>query len=147
VPPQKNRSQKAYNETPFGPLTVINIHGVRTGWTVRHREVEEMLSGDVLSEQGPVILGGDFNTTDQSQTYHLVKRYLANTHDDAGCGFGFTFPARSRHLGRLSLFELLFPPLLRIDHIFYSRHFTVLKSCTASDSVGSDHLPVVAELA
>jgi vancomycin resistance protein VanJ len=145
--PQKNRSQKAQLETPFGPLTVINIHGVRTGWSIRHKGMEDLLREDVQSEEGPLILAGDFNTNEQSQTFKLIERYLANTHNEAGCGFGFTFPANSYSIPFWPNKLLAFPPLIRIDHIFHSGHFTALTACTLEDSGGSDHLPIIAELA
>jgi endonuclease/exonuclease/phosphatase (EEP) superfamily protein YafD len=89
----------------------------------------------------PIILGGDFNTSDQSQTYRLVDQYLNNAHWEASCGFGFTFPSSSSRLKR----KFLVPLLIRIDHIFYSTHFIPTSSRTLNDSGGSDHLPVVAE--
>jgi vancomycin resistance protein VanJ len=145
--PDKNRSQKAHLETPFGPLTVINLHGVRTGWSIRHKGIEDLLREDVQPEEAPLVLAGDFNTNEQSQTFKLIERYLANTHNEAGCGFGFTFPANSYSIPFWPNRLFAFPPLIRIDHIFHSGHFTALKACTLEDSGGSDHLPIIAELA
>jgi endonuclease/exonuclease/phosphatase family metal-dependent hydrolase len=48
-------------------------------------------------------------------------------------------------LGPLPRFPV--PALIRIDHIFHSSHFTALNAHMLNDSGGSDHLPVVAELA
>jgi vancomycin resistance protein VanJ len=145
----KNRSQKAVLEAPLGPVTVINVHAYKHGWLERHRLMEALLVEEVIPEKGPLILGGDFNTNDRSETYRMIQQHLTNAHAEAGCGFGFTFPTASkfwslRLLGSLPRFPL--PALIRIDHIFYSSHFTTLKSYTVSDSGGSDHLPVVAEL-
>jgi endonuclease/exonuclease/phosphatase family metal-dependent hydrolase len=136
-------------EAPLGPVTVVNVHAYKHGWLERHRLMEALLVEDVIPEKGPLILGGDFNTNDRSETYRMIQQHLTNAHDEAGCGFGFTFPTASkfwslRLLGPLPRFPL--PALIRIDHIFYSSHFTTLKSYTVSDSGGSDHLPVVAEL-
>jgi endonuclease/exonuclease/phosphatase (EEP) superfamily protein YafD len=36
--------------------------------------------------------------------------------------------------------------LVRIDQIFYNDHFTVRQAQTLTDSGGSDHLPIIAEL-
>jgi vancomycin resistance protein VanJ len=136
-------------EAPLGPVTVVNVHAYKHGWLERHRLMEALMVEDVIPEKGPLILGGDFNTTDRSETYRMIQQHLINAHDEAGCGFGFTFPTVSkfwslRLLGSLPRFPL--PALIRIDHIFYSSHFTTLKSYTVSDSGGSDHLPIVAEL-
>lgn len=145
--PQKNRSQKVLLESPFGPLTVINVHGVRTGWSIRHKGMEALLREDIDLERGPVILGGDFNTNEQSETFKLIEKHLINAHEKAGCGFGFTFPAKSYNFPLLPRASFSFPPFIRIDHIFHSGHFKTLRSYILKDSGGSDHLPVVAELA
>jgi vancomycin resistance protein VanJ len=145
----KNRSQKAVIETPHGPVTVINVHAYKHGWQERHRLMQTILDEDVVAVDGPLILGGDFNTTDQSETFRMIRRHLTNAHDAAGCGFGFTFPTTSRffsfrRLGPLPKFPV--PPLIRIDHIFHNSHFTSLRARTLKDSGGSDHRPVVAVL-
>jgi vancomycin resistance protein VanJ len=145
--PHKNRSHKVCLESPFGLLTVINIHGVRTGWSIRHEGMEALLREDVDLERGPVILGGDFNTNEQSETFKLIEKHLINAHEKAGCGFGFTFPAKSYNFPFLPRASFSFPPFIRIDHIFHSGHFKTVRSYILKDSGGSDHLPVVAELA
>ena len=93
--------------------------------------------------EGPLIVGGDFNTTDQSELYRLINRHLDNAHWEAGWGFGFSFPAESS-----SIYGVPIPgSVVRIDHIFYSgEHFLARHALTLSDSGGSDHLPVVATL-
>lgn len=137
----KGRAQEVRLATPFGPITVINIHAYKFGWLRRHQQMTALLGEDVATAKNPVILGGDFNTSDQSQTYRLVDRYLKNAHWDAGCGFGFTFPSSSSRLKR----KFSIPPLIRIDHIFYSSQFIPRNARTLNKSGGSDHLPVVAE--
>ncbi|MCU0581823.1 MAG: endonuclease/exonuclease/phosphatase family protein, partial [Syntrophales bacterium] len=138
----KNRLQKIEADTPYGPITVLNIHSYKFGWIDRHKRMESLLRNDVLPEKSPVILGGDFNTNDQSQTYDMISEYLNDSFRQVGCGFGFTYPAFlfifSRNLPAL--------PIIRIDHIFYSSHFSPIKAHTLDDSGGSDHYAVVAEL-
>ena len=97
---------------------------------------------DIVEEAAPLILGGDFNTTDQSQTYRLFDHVLRNAHWQAGWGFGFTYPTTEVKFLR----KIYFPPLVRIDHIFYSKHFAAKRAVTLSDSGGSDHFPIIAEL-
>jgi endonuclease/exonuclease/phosphatase family metal-dependent hydrolase len=87
-------------------------------------------------------VGGDFNTTDQSEGYHLLAQHLKNAHWEAGWGFGFSFPANQPRFKRIPILT----PVVRIDHIFYSSHFLAHSATTLSDSGGSDHLPVIAEL-
>ena len=59
-----------------------------------------------------------------------------------GWGFGFSFPSPTRRFGG----KISFPSLVRIDHIFYSDHFYAARARTVSDSAGSDHRPVIADL-
>jgi endonuclease/exonuclease/phosphatase family metal-dependent hydrolase len=73
----------------------------------------------------------------------MLSQYLENAHWEAGWGFGFSFPSDDRPLANVVTF---FSPVVRIDHIFYSLHFVVRSAATLSESGGSDHLPVVAEL-
>jgi endonuclease/exonuclease/phosphatase (EEP) superfamily protein YafD len=141
VMPKKGRAQKVLVETPNGPITVINVHPSFPGWQRRYRQMSTLLAEDILSADGPVILGGDFNTTDQTDMYKLINQYLQNAHWEAGWGFGFTYPSSELRIGhRFSL-----PRLVRIDHIFYSDHFFAHNAGTLTESGGSDHLPVVAE--
>jgi vancomycin resistance protein VanJ len=140
--PEKGRAQKVLLETPNGPVTVINVHPYFPGWRRRHEEMSTLLAEDIIPTDGPLILGGDFNTTDQTQIYRLVSQHLYNAHREAGWGFGFTFPVYRRRIR--GIFPL--PQLVRIDHIFYSDHFLAHTASTLTESGGSDHLPVVAEL-
>jgi len=139
--PKKGRAQKVLTKTPNGPITIFNIHAHLNGWLRRHHQIAALLAEDIAAVDGPVILGGDFNTTDQTQTYKLVSQYLHDAHWVAGYGFGFTFPSPIfRFKGKVPI-----PSLVRIDHIFYSDHFTPIRAGTLTESGGSDHLPVVAE--
>jgi len=101
------------------------------------------LAKDIETTDYPLIVLGDFNATDQSTTYKTINRYLHNAHWDAGWGFGFTFPAPP-HVPPEWPFET--GVIYRIDHIFYSDHFTAHDAQTLTTSAGSDHLPVTAIL-
>lgn len=139
---KKGRAQKVRLETPFGQFTVFNIHAYNFGWLRRHQHMTTLLQEDIVHTQNPIILGGDFNTSDQSQTYRMVKRYLKNAHWESGCGFGFTFPSSVVRLKR----RYPLPAIIRIDHIFISNQFSTRSARTLTQSGGSDHFPVVAEL-
>ena len=145
--PEKNRSQKVILKTPFGSITVINIHAYKHGWLDRHTKMERLIKEDIIPEKGPLVLGGDFNTNDQSETYRLIKKYLFDAHWHSGCGFGFTFPSTT------SFFSPGFPlpkfsihPVIRIDLLFFSKHFIAYHSRVGKVSGGSDHFPVVVEM-
>jgi vancomycin resistance protein VanJ len=85
---------------------------------------------------------GDFNTTDQTENYRLVAEQLTDVHWAVGRGFGFTFP----DLRRYGADSPLIGPVVRIDHIFVSQHFTPQEIHVIPSGHGSDHLPVVATL-
>lgn len=138
----RGRIPKVVAKTPYGPITLWTLHAAKALWkdhTMQLRQIQA-LAQDIAATPGMKIVAGDFNTTDKNIPYKIMKLHLRNAHEEAGWGFGFTFPARARRLGTLF-------PFLRIDHIFYSNAFYALSARTLSNSGGSDHLPVVAELA
>ncbi len=139
----KGRTQKVLVDTPGGPIAVWNVHPYAPlPWSWQYQQISG-LTKDIAAVDGPLIVGGDFNTTDQAETYWLVNRHLSNAHWEAGWGFGFTFPSPSRRFrGQVPI-----PSLIRIDHIFYNEHFFALNARTLPTPGGSDHLPVVAEFA
>ena len=138
----KGHAQKVLIETPDGTITVYNVHPAKqSGWLRRYRQISALLAEDIGRSAGPLILGGDFNTTDQTQTYRMVNRHLRNAHWEAGRGFGFTYPS-SKFIFRG---KVLIPALVRIDHIFYNDYFVTQRARTLKESGGSDHFPVVAE--
>ncbi len=138
----KGRTQKVLADTPAGPVTVWNVHtNTPLRWSRQFQQVSALVK-DIAAVDGPLIVGGDFNTTDQSETYGLVSQYLHNAHWEAGWGFGFSFPA---HQPRFKDVPIL-TPVIRIDHIFHNDHFFVRSARTLSDAGGSDHFPVTAEL-
>jgi endonuclease/exonuclease/phosphatase (EEP) superfamily protein YafD len=129
-------------DTAAGAITVFNVHPQRGNWKRRHWQMTTLLQEHLLPTPGPVLLGGDFNTTDRSQTYRMLSRQLRNAHWEAGRGFGFTYPANLHAWGEF----LPAWPLVRIDHIFYNRYFQAVSAETLRESCGSDHLPVMANL-
>ncbi|MBE0504808.1 MAG: endonuclease/exonuclease/phosphatase family protein, partial [Desulfuromonadales bacterium] len=132
----KGKVQVVRAETPWGPVMVFNIHPTWGNWTRRDRQLSNLLREDILPCEFPVILGGDFNSPEQSEIFKLLAGHLHNAHTEAGQGFGFTFPRALQIQNRL----IPFFPLVRIDHIFFSSHFTALHAGTAEKAYGSDHL-------
>jgi vancomycin resistance protein VanJ len=138
----KGRTQKVIVTTPAGPIAVWNVHpNTPLPWSRQYRQISALVQ-DIATTDGPLIVGGDFNTTDQSETYRLVNQYLYNAHWEAGWGFGFSFPANEPRFKDVPILT----PVIRIDHIFYSSHFLARSARTLSNSGGSDHFPVTAEL-
>jgi vancomycin resistance protein VanJ len=139
--------QRLLVHTPAGPVTIFNVHFLRSvlrrggHWQRTHGKITDLVSNDIAEISGPVIMGGDFNITEQTETFRQICMYMKNAHSQAGRGFGFTFPSSSRKLkGMLAL-----PPMIRIDHLFYNDSLLAYNAATLSDSGQSDHLPIVAE--
>ncbi len=89
---------------------------------------------------GPVVLLGDFNLTDQTDQYRRITGSLRDAHRAAGWGFGHTFPAHGR------IYVLPIPvPLIRIDYVFYSPGLAAIET-HLGENAGSDHRPVIATL-
>lgn len=85
---------------------------------------------------GPLVVIGDFNATDQQSFYAPLARRLRDAHRESGWGMGFTF-SRRPDVGLA---------LWRIDHVFYTPDLVAL-STRVGNYGGSDHRPVIARLA
>lgn len=117
---------------PFGlPL------GLPTGFITLgfEQDVEDLLRRMDLAI-GPTVVIGDLNFTDLEGEYALLTQNLQDAHRQSGWGMGFTF----------SRFPRLNLALWRIDYILYSSDFDCVRA-TTGDFGGSDHRPVIAELA
>lgn len=79
----------------------------------------------------PTVIAGDFNTPPRHGLYREMNRDYANAFSAGGSGLGYTFSADRR--------------IIRIDHIWLSSKLNAGR-CTVGPSLGSDHLPVVAEI-
>jgi endonuclease/exonuclease/phosphatase (EEP) superfamily protein YafD len=89
------------------------------------------------NEKLPIVIGGDFNFTEDSPNAAALRGLgLVSTHDLAGHGRGTTFPCNRG-------FSLL--PGIRIDHVMLSRELTCSRSYVGGNS-GSDHRPIVADI-
>lgn len=139
---QHTKIQKVRIKSEGGDFFVCNVHFVRGQEQRRKEEVNEFIRSDLVETTIPVILAGDLNTTKQTTIYRAINKRLHNSHDEVGRGFGFTFPSAPLQI----FFKIKIPAMVRIDHIFYSSHFTAISSKTHQYSGGSDHYPVSAEL-
>lgn len=78
------------------------------------------------------IVCGDLNETPISYTYQRLADCLTSAYREAGNGPGFTYSQRS------------FP--VRIDHIFFSSHWTCESCCINRTISSSDHYPLIVRL-
>jgi len=145
VHPVLRYNQRASIETPGGTVTVWGVHLAtalsQRGWEWQ-KDMAAAIAEEARQEAGPLIVLGDFNTTDHTETYRLVADQLTDVHWSVGRGFGFTFP----DLRRYGANSPILGPVVRIDHIFVNDHFTPQGIHVIPSGYGSDHQPVVATL-
>ena len=127
------------------PVTVFSVHppppAFGPGQGFRTRTIDDLpgLLARVDTSQ-PVVVMGDFNAADQSTEHRMLRAAgLQDAFREAGWSFGHTFPAAGR------FFRVPMPPLVRIDYVWASEHFTPVEA-HVGPGLGSDHLPVLATL-
>lgn len=131
-------SQAAEIELLEKSVRVWNVHLQKSiaNTDVQYRMTDQLAAQIALTES-PMVVAGDFNATVVNYPYKKIRQQLENAFENAGSGFGFTFPSPARRLG-------IFTPFMRIDHIFYSNHFNIHNAYVVKNSGNSDHYPVVA---
>lgn len=104
---------------------------------MRARQVDDLATA-MLSKQGPILIGGDFNEQPGGadvrrlhDRFDAAGRPLQSAYDAAPQGPGESFPAKA--------------PRARIDYLFATKPFVPRACYVARDVMHSDHLPVVAE--
>ena len=111
--------------------TWLNIRGIvgrfKRAAQLRARQAEE-IALKIAQSPHPVIVGGDFNDTPQSYTYHTLVKELNDTFKQCGRGIGSTYSGKI--------------PALRIDYVLSSKHFKSIRHKTYTRRTFSDHYPV-----
>jgi endonuclease/exonuclease/phosphatase family metal-dependent hydrolase len=98
----------------------------------RHSEVRRLCRRlATIPDTMPLIVGGDFNAPAGDAVYRPFRPRLRDTFHEAGMGWGNTIWNDT--------------PVLRIDQVWVSRHFRVLRVITRSVAA-SDHRMVVCDL-
>ena len=111
------------------------LTGIPIGLTEgRQSRQVDFLIAEAKKVKGPVLILGDFNMSDQSETYELLTREYGDAFRDGGWGLGFTFPNSTTMKG-----VQLDVPIVRIDYIFYSNHFDIVGSDVDCIPGSSDH--------
>ena len=145
------RNQQATVEMPDGSsIEVVNVHLAtaatdlqfwdRSAWqkhrknrTLRRQElaiVQQVLEQTTSFPNTPTLFGGDFNAPATDVVHRQLTRDFVDAFAAAGTGWGDTYHRRL--------------PILRIDHIYATRHLTPIR-CKAVTTRHSDHRMVVAD--
>lgn len=107
--------------------------------SIRNLQIERLLA-KLQTEPYPHIVGGDFNMSAASIMYNHVAAQLQDSFREAGWGLGTSWPDAS-----VRGMAGWIPPLVRIDYIWHSDDLQSV-SARVGSPVGSDHLPVLADL-
>ena len=141
-------------------ILVINLHAVQSkigsldpAAISRATQIREQQARNLVAFAAetnlPLIVMGDFNTTDKNKDYRIITRTLKDAWREAGWGFGHTFGLRLHTFGTDRPFGLAFllPRwLLRIDYVFYSPQWKVSDVRLGKWDQVSDHRPVITTL-
>jgi len=98
----------------------------------------------IQNEPLPMIVLGDFGLSDQSSLYGQYAAVLDDSYREAGYGLGSTWPLAVTD-DLMGTLPAIFPALVRVDYIWHSAHFKAAQAAVGP-ALGSDHLPVVAQL-
>ncbi len=141
------------------PISIVNIHAIPLATSgglsgfidsVHKREEQVQAVVDyVTAHNGPIIVLGDLNASDQHKAYKILTAELIDSWREAGFGFGLTYSHTSpyKKLRPISIMGKPFTIFLaRIDYIFHSDHWRTESAWIGPWSGTSDHRPVVARL-
>ena len=132
-----NPSVVALIDTHHGPLRVIGTHARSPANARRaHRRDAQLdaIASFVRGGSEPTVLLGDLNTTPWGYAFRALVAESELGDTSRGVGFQWSWPA--------SFWPLAIP----IDHALVSEDVRVLDRCMGP-SVGSDHLPLVLDIA
>jgi endonuclease/exonuclease/phosphatase (EEP) superfamily protein YafD len=121
-----------------GNLLVASLH---LRWPLVSDQAAQLAAvrETIADHTGPMIVAGDLNAAPWSAA---VKGFTRQSHLRSAGGFTPTWPRRNFANGTACTLCI---PQLQIDHIFVSDNIRVL-GVRAGPDVGSDHLPLIAEL-
>jgi endonuclease/exonuclease/phosphatase (EEP) superfamily protein YafD len=154
--PESMGHQRVELEVHGLKVTLCNTHPVHPGMEGGHiwfdtrprREEIGIVLERAMSDDGPVIITGDFNMPDQAEDYQYITTDLADAYAEVGWGMGFTFPDL-RYLQATEEFGSRtwpIPPFLRLDYVFHNTQIKAVDASVWPDSGGSDHRPLVVTL-
>ncbi|SKA84346.1 Uncharacterized conserved protein YafD, endonuclease/exonuclease/phosphatase (EEP) superfamily [Prosthecobacter debontii] len=141
------RETLAYQK--WGPFLygILGLPG--TPWAEKRQRLQQFWNGQIADaeivlaairqDSLPVIAAGDFNAPHIGYIHRMITRQLKDSHAEAGQGFGLTFPGFTNN--PLSAGG----PWMRIDYVFYDRHWEAIQCVTEPDRP-SQHRALAATL-
>ncbi len=127
------RANRVFNSLPsdtLGKELSLFKEKMEYGFIKRGMQIQK-LEEEILQKPGHKILVGDLNDMPFSFSYLTIKKYLNNSFEQKGMGFGFTYNK--------------FPWFIRIDNQFYSPSMRIHSFQVIKGNDLSDHYPLVAE--
>lgn len=116
----------------LGLIACLDDHGqALAGNADRRWQESAALVHFVEAATGPVLLAGDFNTTDDSPIFREDWPDFRDAFTERGLGIGYTYVNRHTQL--------------RIDHVLAGPGWQVVR-CWVGPDVGSPHRPLIADL-
>ncbi len=128
------------------PFSIYVMHSVKPETSLnppsydgieRHTGTLDVVNA-VTGEVNPVIVLCDCNMSDLTGDYAAMANVLHDSWRERGFGFGFTVPA-TQYRGPF--------PLFRGDYIWHSAAVQITSIAIGSDNGGSDHYPLIAQVA
>lgn len=122
-------------ETPQINLPLIPDFVLKYDETLRDDQIR-LLVEFAQNETHPVIIAGDFNMSEFSTAYSMLRQKLKDAYQQAGVGLGFSWPG-----GASEEMPDFLPPLVRLDYLWHSPSLRATAANVGS-KLGSDHLPL-----
>ena len=130
------RAEVSLGERAITVLAVHTLPPVDGEYAAVWRDQVRALAADARDHDGPLVVAGDLNLTPFGRAYGALRDAgLRGAHELAGRGLATTWPN-----GRRSI------PPMRLDHVLVSVGIEAL-AVREGVGAGSDHRPVIAELA
>jgi endonuclease/exonuclease/phosphatase (EEP) superfamily protein YafD len=146
------QQQRVVLEIDGTPVTIYNLHLfmplnedesqallLRYDEQRRNRQIDELLAR-LTTEEGTLLVAGDFNMSEWSPVYGRLRAALRDAYRASAWGIGATWPG-----GASEELDDFLPPLLRLDYVFY-RGAIEPAGAQVGIALGSDHLPLLVNL-
>jgi len=107
------------------------------GFWAHQQKIASEVAELAKKETSPTLIAGDFNVPNHGQIYHLYRDQFTDAFEEAGSGYGLTFPGFTRNP------LTFFGPWLRLDQVFSNQQLQPV-ACKAEPGRRSQHRCMVA---